>query len=95
MRGQMVIGAVGPQRVTWTLDRGADLRSHGVAAISPDHFLVGLHTTYRNELIASVKRARLNLRKTLPPADEFIDTLKAQGLTVFSRILRRKAAQLV
>jgi type IV secretory pathway VirD2 relaxase len=29
MRGQMVIGAVGPQRVTWTLDRGRALPGRG------------------------------------------------------------------
>jgi hypothetical protein len=29
MRGQMVIGAVGPQRVTWTLDRGRGLPGRG------------------------------------------------------------------
>jgi hypothetical protein len=83
--------------VTWNLKHfpTADLRSHSVAAISPDDFLVGLHSTYRSELIASVKRARLNLRKTLPSTDEFINTLKGQGLTAFSAILRRKAAQLV
>jgi predicted nucleic acid-binding protein len=82
--------------VTWNLRHfpAADLRSHGVAAISPDDFLVGLHSTFRNELIASVRRARQNLRKTLPSADEFINTLKGQGLTAFSAILRRKAAQL-
>jgi predicted nucleic acid-binding protein len=83
--------------VTWNLMHfpTAALRSHDVAAISPDDFLVGLHSTYRNELIASVKRARLNLSKTLPSAEEFIDALKAQGLTAFSGILRRKGAQLV
>jgi hypothetical protein len=82
--------------VTWNLKHfpTADLRSYGVAAVSPDKFLVGLHSAYRNELIASVKRARLNLRKTLPSVEEFIDALEAQGLTVFSSILRRKAAQL-
>jgi hypothetical protein len=83
--------------VTWNLKHfpTAGLRSHGIAPISPDHFLVGLHATYRSEMIASLRRARLNLRKTLPSAEEFIDALKAQGLTAFSRILRRKAAQLV
>jgi predicted nucleic acid-binding protein len=81
--------------VTWNLRHfpTADLRSHGVATVSPDDFLVGLHATFRNELIASVRRSRLNLRKTLPPVDEFINALKAQGLIAFSRILRRKAAK--
>jgi hypothetical protein len=83
--------------VTWNLRHFpiADLKPHGVAAVSPDDFLVSLHSTYRNELIASAGRARLNLRKTLLSADEFIDALNAQGLTAFSGILRRKAAQLV
>jgi predicted nucleic acid-binding protein len=83
--------------VTWNLKHfpTVGLRSHGLAAISPDHFLVDLHATYRSEMIASLRRARLNLRKTLPSAEEFIDAFKAQGLTAFSRILRRKAAQLV
>jgi predicted nucleic acid-binding protein len=83
--------------VTWNLKHfpTTDLWSHGVVAISPDDFLVGLHSSYRNELIASVKRARLNLRKTLPSVDEFINALKAQGLAAFSAILRRKAAQFI
>jgi hypothetical protein len=83
--------------VTWNLKHfpTAGLRPYGVAPISPDDFLVGLHSTYRNELIASVKRACLNLRKTLPQVDEFIDALEAQELKGFSVILRRKAAQLV
>jgi hypothetical protein len=29
MRGQMVLGSVGPQRVTWTLDRGRGLPGRG------------------------------------------------------------------
>jgi predicted nucleic acid-binding protein len=82
--------------VTWNLKHfpAAALRQHGVAGISPDDFLVSLHSSYRNVLIASVKRARLNLRKTQPSAYEFINALKAQGLTAFSAILRRRAAQL-
>ncbi len=81
--------------VTWNLKHFPTVGLRGIAAISPDHFLVDLHATYRSEMIASLRRARLNLRKTLPSAEEFIDALKAQGLTAFSRILRRKAAQLV
>jgi PIN domain-containing protein len=83
--------------VTWNLKHFPtnDLQPHGVAGISPDDFLVGLHSTYRNVLIASVKRARQNLRKTQPSAEEFIDALEVQGLTAFSAILRRKPAQLV
>jgi len=46
-------------------------------------------------LIGSIKRARQNFRRTQLSAEEFIDALDAQGLTAFSVILRRKAAQLV
>jgi hypothetical protein len=83
--------------VTWNLKDFpvADLQAYGVAAISPDDFLVSLHSTYRNVLIGSVKRARQNLRRTQPSVEEFIDALEAQGLTAFSAILRRKTAQLV
>lgn len=83
--------------VTWNLKDfpATDLQPHGVAAMSPDDFLVGLHSTYRNVLIGSIKRARQNLRRTQLSAEEFIDALDAQGLTAFSGILRRKAAQLV
>jgi hypothetical protein len=83
--------------VTWNLKHfpGAALHPHGVAAVSPDDFLVSLHSTYRNGMIASVKGARQNLRKTQPSVEEFIDALEAQGLKTFSAILRRKAASLV
>jgi hypothetical protein len=46
-------------------------------------------------LIASVKRARENLRRTEPSAQEFIDALEDQELTAFSAILRQKVARLV
>ena len=83
--------------VTWNLKHfpAADLRPHGVTAISPDDFLVGLHSSHWSALIASIKLARQNLRRTLPTAEEFVDALEAQGLTRFSAILRRKSAQLV
>jgi hypothetical protein len=83
--------------VTWNLKHfpKTDLHSHGVAAISPDDFLVSLHSAFRGELIAGVRRARQNLRRTEPSQEEFIDALEAQGLKGFSAILRRKAAQLV
>jgi hypothetical protein len=83
--------------VTWNLKDfpATDLQSHGVAAISPDDVLVSLHSTYRNVLIGSIKRARQNLHRTQLSVEEFIDALDAQGLTAFSSILRRKAAQLV
>lgn len=82
--------------VTWNLKDfpATDLRPHGVTSISPDDFLVSLHSTFPSVLVASVRRARQNLRKTLPSVDEFIKALEHQGLTAFSTILRRIAAQL-
>ncbi|ANK94207.1 MULTISPECIES: PIN domain-containing protein [Rhizobium] len=82
--------------VTWNLKDfpAADLRPHGVACVSPDNFLVGLHSTFSSALIDSIRRARLNLRKTVPAVHEFIDALDHQGLRAFSVVLREKAAQL-
>jgi predicted nucleic acid-binding protein len=83
--------------VTWNLKHfpAAGLRPHGVSAISPDDFLVTLHSTYRSVLIASVQRARQNLRKTLPSVEAFIDALDARGLKAFSTVLRQRATQLI
>ncbi|WP_029875462.1 PIN domain-containing protein [Rhizobium leguminosarum] len=72
----------------------ADLRPHGVTCVSPDNFLVGLHSTFSSALIDSIRRARLNLRKTVPAVHEFIDALDHQGLRAFSVVLHDKAAQL-
>lgn len=40
--------------------------SYGVTSQSPDDFLSGLYAVFPDALIASVKRARLNLPKTAP-----------------------------
>jgi hypothetical protein len=77
--------------VTWNLKDFpiAELKPHGFACISPDKFLVRLNSRFPDALIASVKRARQNLRRTVPSVDEFIDVLEHQGLETFSTILRR------
>ncbi|MBX9841319.1 MAG: PIN domain-containing protein [Xanthobacteraceae bacterium] len=82
--------------VTWNLKDfpASELEPHRVACISPDDFLVGLHSTFPDLLIDSVKRARQNLRKTLPSIDEFLTALEHQGLTAFSAILRQKVAEM-
>ncbi|AIC31485.1 PilT domain-containing protein (plasmid) [Rhizobium etli bv. phaseoli str. IE4803] len=72
----------------------ADLRPHGVTSASPDNFLVGLHSTFSSALIDSIRRARLNLRKTAPAVHEFIDALDNQGLRAFSVVLREQSRQL-
>lgn len=70
------------------------LRPHGVIRVSPDDFLVDLHAAHPSAFIASVKRARQNLRKTEPPVSDFIGALERQGLTELSVILRQRKSQL-
>ena len=77
--------------VTWNLKDfpAAELKPHGIVCISPDDFLLSLNSSLPDPLIASVKRARQNLRRTIPSVDEFIDALERQRLKAFSAILRR------
>tara|TARA_A100001391_G_scaffold65878_5_gene41515 strand:+ start:11870 stop:12448 length:579 start_codon:yes stop_codon:yes gene_type:complete len=82
--------------VTWNLKDfpATALDPHGVGCVSPDDFLTGLHSTLPDTLIASVRRARQNLRKTVPSADDFLDAIERQGLTAFATLLRQYADQL-
>lgn len=75
--------------VTWNLkDFPAKvLRPHGVAAVTPDDFLVGLHSVFPNVFMTSIRSARQNLRKTVPSVAEFIEALERQGLKAVSSIL--------
>ena len=77
--------------VTWNLKDFPlrDIAFHGVASQSPDDFLNGLHATFPDALISSVKRARNNLRKTMPAVDAFIDELQQCGLKTFLSLLRQ------
>jgi hypothetical protein len=81
--------------VTWNLKDfpAACLKPHGIACISPDDFLVSLSTSFAESLIACVKHARRNLRRTIPTADAFVDALERQGLKAFSAILRRESGE--
>ncbi len=82
--------------VTWNVKDfpAANLQSYGIASISPDAFLMSLHASFLDALIDSAARARHNLRKSLPTADEFIDAIARQGLTAFAAILRREVERL-
>lgn len=68
--------------VTWNLKDFPEpaLQPHGIACVSPDDFLAGLHTAFPTALIGSVRRARQNLRKTAPSVEAFLDVLHAQRL---------------
>ena len=83
--------------VTWNLKDfpTRDLASHGVASQSPDDFLTGLHATFPDALISSIKRARHNLRKTMPSVDAFIDGLQQSGLKTFPALLRQSIDGLI
>ncbi|MBE9605686.1 PIN domain-containing protein [Acetobacteraceae bacterium H6797] len=82
--------------VTWNLKDfpTSSLQSHGIVCISPDAFMMALHALFPDAVIDSAARARHNLRKSLPTADEFIDAVARQGLTAFAAILLREATRL-
>ncbi|MEI2301250.1 PIN domain-containing protein [Ensifer sp. MJa1] len=77
--------------VTWNLKDfpARTLFPHGVTSQAPDDFLSDLHAAFPDALISSVKRARLNLRKTTPSVEAFVDALQQSGLKKFSDVLRR------
>lgn len=82
--------------VTWNLKDfpAKHLLPYGVTSQSPDDLLTGLHAAFPDALISSVKRARLNLRKTTPPIEAFIDALQQSGLKKFSSMLHQNIASL-
>lgn len=82
--------------VTWNLKDfpASALSPHGVLALSPDDFLLNLHAMFKELVIESTMRARLNLRKTLPSTEDFLFAMERQGLTSFTAILRRSKAKL-
>lgn len=83
--------------VTWNLKDfpAKDLASHSVTSQSPDAFLTDLHAAFPDALISSVKRARHNLRKTMPSVYMFIDELQQSGLKTFPALLRQKIGGLI
>lgn len=82
--------------VTWNLkDFPAEaIEPHGIACQSPDDFLMGLHASFPTALIDIIARARHNLRKTTPSAEEFVAAIERQKLTAFAAVLRRSKSKL-
>jgi len=82
--------------VTWNLKDfpTSHTAPHGITAVSPDMFLVGLHAAQPRALLSSVARALQNLRRTTPSAEDFIDILEGLGLVEFAPILRRRKSRL-
>lgn len=83
--------------VTWNLKGfpAKDLASHRVTSQSPDAFLTDLHAAFPDALISSIKRARHNLRKTMPSVETFIDGLQQSGLKTFPALLHRNIDGLI
>ncbi|WP_246724456.1 PIN domain-containing protein [Rhizobium phaseoli] len=73
--------------VTWDLKDfpRRELRPYGVTSRSPDDFLADLHITFPEALLSSARLARLNLRKTTPTVEGFVDALPQNGLKKFAR----------
>ena len=65
------------------------LAPHGVAAVHPDDFLCGLHEADPELLQASTEGAHANLSRSTPSVAAYLDVLGRQGLSQFTRRLRR------
>jgi hypothetical protein len=65
------------------------LAPFGVTARDPDSFLCGLHNADPEAIAAVVDAARLNLSRTVPSEDAYIEALHRQRLTAFAARLRR------
>ncbi|KAB2758409.1 PIN domain-containing protein [Brucella anthropi] len=83
--------------VTWNLKDfpASALRQHGIAGVSPDEFLIRLHAAFPDALIESIRRARQNLRRTIPSAEDFQAAMERQGLVGLSAILTGKNKRLI
>ncbi|MBY5413316.1 PIN domain-containing protein [Rhizobium leguminosarum] len=75
--------------VTWNLKDfpRRDLRPYGITSKSPDDFLADLHIAFPEALLSSARLARLNLRKTMPTIEGFINALQQNGLKKFATLL--------
>lgn len=60
---------------------------------SPDDFLSDLHAAFPDARISSVN-IRVNLRKTTPSVETFIDALEQSALRKFSEVLYSNLAEL-
>lgn len=82
--------------VTWNLRHFPDdaLVAVGLRAETPDALLIELLGGAVDAMIASVRRARLNLRRTVPSPLAFVDAIERQGLHRFAAALRGWEGQL-
>jgi len=76
--------------ITWNLRDFPSERlvPHGIEALDPDKFLTALYDEDPETMVAVVEEARLNLRKTVPSLEEYLDALEANGLKEFISRLR-------
>lgn len=76
--------------VTWNLKDfpASELSRHGLTAQSPDAFACDLYAAAPMLVVASVKRARANLRKSRPTAAQYLQILAARGLVRFAAALQ-------
>ena len=65
------------------------LKPFGLTAQDPDSFLCDLLAADPEPVVAVVDAARLNLSRTAPPTDAFIDALARQRLVGFAARLRQ------
>ncbi|WP_246622762.1 PIN domain-containing protein [Rhizobium laguerreae] len=61
---------------------------------SPDDFLADLHIAFPEALLSSARLARLNLRKTTPTVEGFINALQQNGLKKIATLLRQNINRL-
>lgn len=78
--------------VTWNLKDfpAAELGRHGLACQTPDAFLSRLYAVTPEAMIASLDRARRNLRKSTPTADAFLDAIERQGLVEIAQLVKER-----
>lgn len=69
------------------------LKPFGLTARDPDAFLCDLHAADPETVVAAVDTARLNLSRTAPPNNAFIDALARQRLAEFAARLRQQLAR--
>src|SRR5690606_31498267 len=69
--------------LTWNLKDFPEtmLSSHGLQAATPDDLLAKLTDERREEMTAVLREARLSLKQPPLTADEYLATLRKQGLT--------------
>lgn len=79
--------------ITWNLKdfNRQELAQAGLAAESPDAFLCHLMSDSPANVVAAFTRMRENLRNPSKTTQECADTLFAQGLTAFSKLIKASA----